>query len=103
MLFISKLTCFQSTHDTLSIHKLFPLQHKLRTIFDLSKYIDIPIRGFEPLLNLLLDETVQYICGKGYKLPCDTNLIAYSCPLSLEEEPLSFSSIPNTFLQQQEG
>uniref|UniRef100_A0A8K9X3X0 Uncharacterized protein n=1 Tax=Oncorhynchus mykiss TaxID=8022 RepID=A0A8K9X3X0_ONCMY len=69
----------------------------VRSIFDLSKYIDIPIRGFDPLLNLLLDETHTHVLS-----PC---LLSQN-PLEekfREEEPLSFSSIPNTFLQQQEG
>ncbi|XP_056267148.1 U6 snRNA-associated Sm-like protein LSm7 [Pseudoliparis swirei] len=51
---------------------------KKESIFDLSKYIDKPIRvkfqggreasgvlkGFDPLLNLVLDGTIEYMRGK---------------------------------------
>ncbi|KAL5019878.1 hypothetical protein ScPMuIL_002770 [Solemya velum] len=108
---------------------LKPLQHggdrdkerkKKETILDLSKYIDKPIRvkfsggreasgilkGFDPLLNLVLDGTVEYLRDPDdpYKLTqderqlglvvCRGTSVVLICPAD------GMEAIPNPFIQQ---
>ncbi|KAG9266926.1 U6 snRNA-associated Sm-like protein LSm7 [Astyanax mexicanus] len=96
---------------------------KKESIFDLSKYIDKPIRvkfqggreasgvlkGFDPLLNLVLDGTIEYMRDPDdqYKLTEDTRqlglvvcrgtAVVLICPQD------GMEAIPNPFIQQQDG
>ncbi|TSK53776.1 U6 snRNA-associated Sm-like protein LSm7 [Bagarius yarrelli] len=96
---------------------------KKESIFDLSKYIDKTIRvkfqggreasgvlkGFDPLLNLVLDGTIEYMRDPDdqYKLTEDTRqlglvvcrgtAVVLICPQD------GMEAIPNPFIQQQDG
>ncbi|KAF3834793.1 hypothetical protein F7725_027351 [Dissostichus mawsoni] len=90
---------------------------KKESIFDLSKYIDKPIRvkfqggreGFDPLLNLVLDGTIEYMRDPDDQLKltedtrqlglvvCRGTSVVLICPQD------GMESIPNPFVQQQDG
>ncbi|XP_037106238.1 LOW QUALITY PROTEIN: U6 snRNA-associated Sm-like protein LSm7 [Syngnathus acus] len=96
---------------------------KKESIFDLSKYIDKPIRvkfqggreasgvlkGFDPLLNLVLDGTIEYMRDPDdqLKLTEDTRQLAWwsaggtSVVLICPQDGME--AIPNPFIQQQDG
>merc|ERR1719211_727051 len=93
---------------------------KKETILDLSKYLDKPIRvkfsggreaagilkGYDPLLNLVLDSTTEYLRDPDdpYKLTehtrplglvvCRGTAVVLICPVD------GMESIPNPFIQQ---
>nr|XP_057930187.1 U6 snRNA-associated Sm-like protein LSm7 isoform X1 [Doryrhamphus excisus] len=96
---------------------------KKESIFDLSKYIDKPIRvkfqggreasgvlkGFDPLLNLVLDGTIEYMRDPDDQLKltedtrqlglvvCRGTSVVLICPQD------GMEAIPNPFIQQQDG
>uniref|UniRef100_A0AAQ4PCK7 U6 snRNA-associated Sm-like protein LSm7 n=5 Tax=Percomorphaceae TaxID=1489872 RepID=A0AAQ4PCK7_GASAC len=96
---------------------------KKESIFDLSKYIDKPIRvkfqggreasgvlkGFDPLLNLVLDGTIEYMRDPDDQLKltedtrqlglvvCRGTSVVLICPQD------GMEAIPNPFVQQQDG
>ncbi|XP_041728075.1 U6 snRNA-associated Sm-like protein LSm7 [Coregonus clupeaformis] len=96
---------------------------KKESIFDLSKYIDKQIRvkfqggreasgvleGFDPMLNLVLDSTIEYLQDPDdqFKLTedmwqlglvvCRGTSVVLICPQD------SMEAIPNPFIQQQDG
>uniref|UniRef100_A0AAY4DS88 U6 snRNA-associated Sm-like protein LSm7 n=1 Tax=Denticeps clupeoides TaxID=299321 RepID=A0AAY4DS88_9TELE len=114
--------------ESTQFHKcLYPLQDKEKkkkeSIFDLSKYIDKPIRvkfqggreasgvlkGFDPLLNLVLDGTIEYMRDPDdqYKLTEDTRqlglVVCRGTSVVLICPQDGMEAIPNPFIQQQEG
>ncbi|KAL2089626.1 hypothetical protein ACEWY4_014314 [Coilia grayii] len=96
---------------------------KKESIFDLSKYIDKPIRvkfqggreasgvlkGFDPLLNLVLDGTIEYMRDPDdqYKLTEDTRqlglVVCRGTSVVLICPQDGMEAIPNPFIQQQDG
>ncbi|XP_035269338.1 U6 snRNA-associated Sm-like protein LSm7 isoform X4 [Anguilla rostrata] len=96
---------------------------KKESIFDLSKYIDKTIRvkfqggreasgvlkGFDPLLNLVLDGTIEYMRDPDdqYKLTEDTRqlglVVCRGTSVVLICPQDGMEAIPNPFVQQQEG
>ncbi|KAG2464583.1 NCLN protein, partial [Polypterus senegalus] len=96
---------------------------KKESIFDLSKYIDKTIRvkfqggreasgilkGFDPLLNLVLDGTIEYMRDPDdqYKLTEDTRqlglVVCRGTSVVLICPQDGMESIPNPFVQQQDG
>uniref|UniRef100_T1IXR9 U6 snRNA-associated Sm-like protein LSm7 n=1 Tax=Strigamia maritima TaxID=126957 RepID=T1IXR9_STRMM len=95
-------------------------KRKKESILDLAKYLDKPIRvkfsggrevsgllkGYDPLLNLVLDATTEYLRDPDdpYKLTDDTRTlglvvcrgtaVVLICPMD------GMESIPNPFIQQ---
>ncbi|XP_059774907.1 U6 snRNA-associated Sm-like protein LSm7 isoform X3 [Balaenoptera ricei] len=106
---------------------LFPLQDKEKkkkeSILDLSKYIDKTIRvkfqggreasgilkGFDPLLNLVLDGTIEYMRDPDdqYKLTEDTRqlglVVCRGTSVVLICPQDGMEAIPNPFIQQQDA
>uniref|UniRef100_A0A667FLI5 U6 snRNA-associated Sm-like protein LSm7 n=1 Tax=Lynx canadensis TaxID=61383 RepID=A0A667FLI5_LYNCA len=106
---------------------LLPLQDKEKkkkeSILDLSKYIDKTIRvkfqggreasgilkGFDPLLNLVLDGTVEYMRDPDdqYKLTEDTRqlglVVCRGTSVVLICPQDGMEAIPNPFIQQQDA
>ncbi|XP_005858925.1 PREDICTED: U6 snRNA-associated Sm-like protein LSm7 [Myotis brandtii] len=106
---------------------LLPLQDKEKkkkeSILDLSKYIDKTIRvkfqggreasgilkGFDPLLNLVLDGTIEYMRDPDdqYKLTEDTRqlglVVCRGTSVVLICPQDGMEAIPNPFIQQQEA
>nr|XP_033809621.1 U6 snRNA-associated Sm-like protein LSm7 isoform X1 [Geotrypetes seraphini] len=96
---------------------------KKESILDLSKYIDKIIRvkfqggreasgilkGFDPLLNLVLDGTIEYMRDPDdqYKLTEDTRqlglVVCRGTSVVLICPQDGMESIPNPFIQQQDG
>ncbi|XP_030396700.1 U6 snRNA-associated Sm-like protein LSm7 isoform X1 [Gopherus flavomarginatus] len=96
---------------------------KKESILDLSKYIDKTIRvkfqggreasgvlkGFDPLLNLVLDGTIEYMRDPDdqYKLTEDTRqlglVVCRGTSVVLICPQDGMEAIPNPFIQQQEG
>ncbi|XP_039180369.1 U6 snRNA-associated Sm-like protein LSm7 [Crotalus tigris] len=96
---------------------------KKESILDLSKYIDKTIRvkfqggreasgvlkGFDPLLNLVLDGTVEYMRDPDdqYKLTEDTRqlglVVCRGTSVVLICPQDGMEAIPNPFIQQQDG
>uniref|UniRef100_A0A3B3SID2 U6 snRNA-associated Sm-like protein LSm7 n=1 Tax=Paramormyrops kingsleyae TaxID=1676925 RepID=A0A3B3SID2_9TELE len=96
---------------------------KKESIFDLSKYIDKTIRvkfqggreasgvlkGFDPLLNLVLDGTIEYMRDPDdqYKLTEDTRqlglVVCRGTSVVLICPQDGMEAIPNPFIQQQDG
>uniref|UniRef100_A0A8C2K830 U6 snRNA-associated Sm-like protein LSm7 n=2 Tax=Cyprinus carpio TaxID=7962 RepID=A0A8C2K830_CYPCA len=96
---------------------------KKESIFDLSKYIDKHIRvkfqggreasgvlkGFDPLLNLVLDGTTEYMRDPDdqYKLTEDTRqlglVVCRGTSVVLICPQDGMEAIPNPFIQQQDG
>ncbi|XP_048197948.1 U6 snRNA-associated Sm-like protein LSm7 isoform X1 [Perognathus longimembris pacificus] len=96
---------------------------KKESILDLSKYIDKTIRvkfqggreasgilkGFDPLLNLVLDGTVEYMRDPDdqYKLTEDTRqlglVVCRGTSVVLICPQDGMEAIPNPFIQQQEA
>uniref|UniRef100_A0A803JUG0 U6 snRNA-associated Sm-like protein LSm7 n=2 Tax=Xenopus tropicalis TaxID=8364 RepID=A0A803JUG0_XENTR len=96
---------------------------KKESILDLSKYIDKAIRvkfqggreasgvlkGFDPLLNLVLDGTIEYMRDPDdqYKLTEDTRqlglVVCRGTSVVLICPQDGMEAIPNPFVQQQEG
>ncbi|XP_044608230.2 U6 snRNA-associated Sm-like protein LSm7 [Equus asinus] len=96
---------------------------KKESILDLSKYIDKTIRvkfqggreasgilkGFDPLLNLVLDGTIEYVRDPDdqYKLTEDTRplglVVCRGTSVVLICPQDGMEAIPNPFVQQQEA
>lgn len=96
---------------------------KKESILDLSKYIDKTIRvkfqggreasgvlkGFDPLLNLVLDGTIEYMRDPDdqYKLTEDTRqlglVVCRGTSVVLICPQDGMEAIPNPFIQQQDG
>uniref|UniRef100_A0A4W5N8J1 U6 snRNA-associated Sm-like protein LSm7 n=1 Tax=Hucho hucho TaxID=62062 RepID=A0A4W5N8J1_9TELE len=96
---------------------------KKESIFDLSKYIDKQIRvkfqggreasgvlkGFDPLLNLVLDSTIEYLRDPDdqFKLTEDTRqlglVVCRGTSVVLICPQDGMEAIPNPFIQQQDG
>ncbi|GCC29336.1 hypothetical protein chiPu_0007776 [Chiloscyllium punctatum] len=96
---------------------------KKESILDLSKYIDKTIRvkfqggreasgilkGFDPLLNLVLDGTIEYVRDPDdqYKLTEDTRqlglVVCRGTSVVLICPQDGMEAIPNPFIQQQDG
>ncbi|XP_041086823.1 U6 snRNA-associated Sm-like protein LSm7 isoform X1 [Polyodon spathula] len=96
---------------------------KKESIFDLSKYIDKTIRvkfqggreasgilkGFDPLLNLVLDGTIEYMRDPDdqFKLTEDTRqlglVVCRGTSVVLISPHDGMEAIPNPFVQQQDG